>query len=81
MKDARSKELVGFHLDNGGIIIRAKETTPRTGEADGFIILAFIDEKDEFATWFMRADDYACTTSGHYFLDLFDAVEDFKRRS
>lgn len=43
------------------------------------IVLA-IKENGEFVTWWTPVEDPQETYHGHYFLDIFDAVEDFKNR-
>ena len=72
--------LTGTQLKNGGIILDSKEARTGFGEKVGYVVLCFIPEKSEFATWWMARDDYS-TSSGNYFWDLKDAQEDFNERS
>ena len=43
------------------------------------IVLAF-KENGEFVTWWTPEWDPQATSMGHYFRNIFDAVEDFKNR-
>ena len=47
-------------------------------KAEGFIILCVVPKRREFVTWFIDVKGH--TYSGHYFLSLEDAQEDFGKR-
>lgn len=49
-------------------------------KGEGFIVLAVIVGKGEYVTWWM-APDGSNVVSGHYYLSLKSALEDFEKRS
>lgn len=79
---SRSKNLIGKKVNPGdlaeGIILMAKETMPQIHIKEGVIILCIIPNRKEFVTWW--ADKDLNTFNGHYYLNLYAAIQDFKRR-
>lgn len=59
-------------LQNGSVVLASKQ------DGSGHIVLALVAWKDEYATW--SVDETGNAFHGHYFDDLIQAVEDFKKR-
>jgi hypothetical protein len=62
---------VGTPLKNGSTLLAWKDVC-------GYVVVLALNEKNEYVTWDLDADGN--TTSGHYFGDLLNAVEDYKTR-
>ena len=63
--------------------LRAIEIDRKEADGPGYFVLALLqnrlsDGSGEFATWFLGPD--GSLSSGHYFVTLVDAWDDFKER-
>ena len=68
-------------LPDGATLVNEKPADPKY--SDGRIVLVRWTKgsgRVEFVTWFWN-DDCGGLSSGHYFLDLNDALDDFNARS
>lgn len=61
----------GDRLPNGAMLIAES----------GHVILAKFHEPQPWVTWTLIFGRYESTGAGHYFTDLYDAVDDFYRRA
>ena len=71
-------------MDNTRVILERKEANQGIGQVEGNIILVALCRgvkltAVEYVTWFENTD--GDTFSGHYTVDLTDALNDFNNRS